>query len=106
MGWIVAHHAEEKARVPYRHFKSFSGSMFEDGKFIETCKQEHFVRSNLKLGNDFSSLNETLLQNNKVNIPKNTSFKAFSATAANIVDVADNILEKDVYGLTEQKSSF
>jgi len=38
------HFAEEKARVPYRYFKRFLGTLFDDGREVGPCSETMYVR--------------------------------------------------------------
>lgn len=90
------HRAEEILRVPYRYFKRFSGTLYQDGREIGTCEETMYVRS-LQAMTDYDSSPVPALMKERgyILIPEGGSGLIQSARTSDVLKAQMDLMSKD-----------
>tara|TARA_R110001592_G_scaffold161973_1_gene394876 strand:+ start:21552 stop:22415 length:864 start_codon:yes stop_codon:yes gene_type:complete len=97
-GCSFIHRCEEKARVPYRYFKRFPGTLFDDGRKIGPCSEVLYSRPlAIMLADDWSSITDPLRASGDMLTTSNPKLHFESALSQVVYDQGMAVLEQDPY---------
>jgi aminoglycoside 3-N-acetyltransferase len=99
------HRAEEILQVPYRYYKKFNGSLYDNGKYIRKCSEVKYsypLSTTVKF--DHSVVTPILEKKYKTNTSHDTRILFQSANAQDIVDSCMHVLSEDIYAYVSNKS--
>ena len=94
------HRCEEIANVPYRYFKKFSGTLYDNGRELGPCSEVLFTRP-LKhmIEEDWSQVSNVMETRNYVSHAVNPEIPFLSVLASDVQEVCLEILAEEPYAL-------
>lgn len=94
------HRIEEKLKVPYRYFKRFAGTLYEDNKEIGPCQEVKYSYSlHIPFEYDFSIVAEQLNKYKYILSGSNPLIPLKTTTTREIDEVSQNIFSDDIYAI-------
>jgi len=95
------HRCEEIANVPYRYFKKFSGTLYDNGKELGPCTEVLFTRPfSHVIEEDWSRVFDLIASRDQVARATNPEIPFASVLADDVEKACLEILGDDVYALT------
>jgi aminoglycoside N3'-acetyltransferase len=94
------HRCEEAAAVPYRYFKKFTGTLYDNGEELGPCTEVLFTRPmNHMIEEDWSRVFNPMESRGQVTRAKNSEIPFASVLAEDVQDACLEVLRDDPYAL-------
>jgi hypothetical protein len=94
------HRCEELADVPYRYFKKFSGTLYDNGKELGPCTEVLFTRPmGHMIEEDWSRVFDLIESRGQVARASNSEIPFTSVLANDVQDACLKVLREDPYAL-------
>ncbi len=98
------HRVEEIFQVPYRYYKKFNGTMYNDGVFVRKCSEiKYSYPLNNILDLDYSIVIPTLRDGYKISESSDSRILMQSSSAKDILSATQEILNNDIYAYVKNK---
>jgi aminoglycoside 3-N-acetyltransferase len=97
----IVHYSEQKAQVPYRIWKTFTGTLIRDGKEVPATCRMYARDLGLDPQNDFTPV-QTLLERRKLWRQVKLNYGSIAASKLrDVVSAADDLLKEDPWALVK-----
>ena len=95
---------EEIFQVPYRYYKKFNGTMYNDGVFVRKCSEiKYSYPLNNILDLDYSIVIPTLRDGYKISESSDSRILMQSSSAKDILSATQDVLNNDIYAYVKNK---